>query len=362
MLNYTLVKLFSFKLPSLTSTSSYTSLNYQMPVVSDLTKGNELISKGKYAQAIECFDECVRIFENINQRNNIQYYFAKEKKAFCLFKQSSIDLCEKELNEVILLSKRYFRSQVIHAYSNYISFLSFFNISKANQVLDDALNETISQQIKGYFLLERALIAFLNKESLKAIDISRKIMKEWNNDNYLCALNSHNYAIITKNPNFLRRAYGAFCSITNKRHNINYGLTIIELCKQYKNKADNINTYFNDGFIYFNDKNRSDPSVGMFFNLLAKRYEEQYMVLYTEGLYQNALSQFKPNLSPIEKYNHLNIKMAYGTFLLSQKKRSEEGKILVDDSKLKLKQFPQWYSSLSSLYYLKYNIQEQILQ
>lgn len=356
MISHTLNRLFSFKLPL----SPIPIAINKGDILSDFVKGNKLISERKYTQAIDCFDECIKIFKNINQENNIQYYLSKEKKAYCLSQQTACDLFEKELNEVIVLSKKYFPSHLNRAYANYISFLSLTNISKANEILNNIiLKDNIPMEIKGYFLTEKALIAYLTNQSTKAIDITHHIMNEYKHDYYLYAINSHNLGIMTKSLVLIQQAFNIFrdqCSSSSS--NTNYGLTIVELCKQSGiNKKKGTCNYFNYGLSYFSENNKSDPFAKLFFNLLAKRYEEHKMILYTEGLYQNALSIANQSNSPIDEYNHLHIQMSYGNFLLSQKKRSEEGRTIIDKCRPKLNTFPQWYSKLSSLYYLIYDFE-----
>lgn len=360
MISNTLNRLFSFKLPLSPIPIPIPIAINKGDILSDFVKGNKLISEGKYTQAIDCFDECIKIFKNINQENNIQYYLSKEKKAYCLSRQAAYDLFEKELNEVIVLSKKYFPSYLNKAYANYISFLSLTNISKANAILNNIiLKDNVSMEIKGYFLTEKALIAYLTNQSTEAIDITHHIMNEYKHDYYLYAINSHNLGIMTKSLALIQQAFNIFrhqCSSSK----CNYGLTIVELCKQAGiNKKKGTSNYFNYGLSYFSEYNKSDPFSRMFFNLLAKRYEEHKMMLYTEGLYQNALSITNQSNSPIDDYNHLHIQMSYGNFLLSQKKRSEEGRTIIYKCRSKLNTFPEWYSKLSSLYYLIYDFENQ---
>lgn len=339
-------------------------------VLNEFKNGMILYNKGKYENALNQFERCVSIYDNVKQSNISEYYITKQKIALCLYKIGQYNKSEKFLNDIINKTKK---NSIMNSFylSNLIAMMSYCDINKCEYYIDNILHSkyVINTEDKIKFLIEASSIKYSNNKEKEAKDIISSLQS---NDSLLKAMILHNKGIITENKNDIIKAI----DILNKAKNIKKedfieakSLSLVELCKMLinDNEANHPSKlWWKTTLKHFNDNQTNLLSNSLLFNkfisLLGTLYSDLGQTLISEGLFQKSIdfsfmskeidSMYNnPPLINSIKYFTYN---QYGNLLISQEKRALEGnKLLNIASTFNIK---EWYNKLSQLHYLNINL------
>ena len=335
-------------------------------LINEYKIGAQLCSMGKYSQGLEMYKRSAEIYEHANQKKTLEFFLSNMKIAKCFLELSQLDKCEKKLKELNNLSLTIpNNTKEVHEFSlgNLLSFYTYFDINKAETLINQIKFDLLSLSNRQKFYIHSSVIKYCQKKKEESLNILSKVDSK---DEIIKGAILHNQGIITNNPKKIEEAIACFSKADNQNKKIRLkqqALSLVELCEKLKEAnepKDKINYWFKETLNFFS-KNSSEPYLTIFINkylaLLADRYENLGQTLIAEGLYQRSndyshlMNKFR---TPLEKTVKKFTQTEYGNFLLSQQKRSFEGKkILSLSSKDKI---PQWYNDLCKFNYINLNI------
>lgn len=338
-------------------------------MLNEFRNGMNLYNKGRYENALNQFERCVSIYDNVKQCNIREYFITKQKIALCLYKIGNFDKSEKVLLDIIKRTKKQAKIDSFYL-SNLIALTSFCDINKSEYYIDNILHNkyNINKEDRVKFLIEASSIKYSNNKEKEARDIIESLQS---NDSLLKAMIFHNKGIINDRKDDLIKAINILdkAKITKEEFIEAKSLSLVELCNILinNNEANHPSKlWWKTTLKHFNNNPTNLVSNSLLFNkfisLLGTLYSDLDQTLISEGLFQKSIDfsfitkeidtiYTNPPLLNSTKYFTYN---QYGNSLISQEKRALEGNQLLN--KASTFNVKEWYNKLSKLHYLNINI------
>ena len=338
-------------------------------MLNEFSNGMILYNKGRYENALNQFERCISIYDNVKQCNMREYFITKQKIALCLYKMGNYDKSEKVLIDIIKSTKK--KSKIDSFYlSNLIALTSYYDINKSEYYIDNIIHNkyNINKEDRVKFLIEASSIKYSNNKEKEAKNIIESIQS---NDSLFKAMILHNKGIINECKEDLIKAITVLdkAKISKEDFIKAKSLSLVELCNILinNNEANHPSKlWWKTTLNHFNDNQTNLISNSLLFNkfisLLGTLYSDLSQTLISEGLFQKSIDfsfitkeidtlyNNPPLLNSIKFFTYNQ----YGNSLISQEKRSLEGNQLLN--KASTFNVKEWYNKLSQLHYLNINI------
>ena len=339
-----------------------------LKLLNEFKNGISLLTKGKYEYALNQFQRCAFIYENVKQNSIPEYFLAQQKIAFCQYKLKNYYQAEKNLLNLLNQTKQ---NGIVNSYvlSNFLAFLSYIDILKSEFYIDKIKHNLIkiTESHKNQFLLEGSCIKYSTEKKNIAIDLLNQIKT---NNKQLLGIISHNKGIMTQDINQIIQAVKFYDSIPNKKDTNYYSLkslSLVELCNLLQQNTSDNKNMLTMSFQFLSENAKINTKIllllNKFLGLLGNKYADLEQSLIAEGLFQksNDFSFLKEennkiffNNPPLEESVQFFTHQQYGNYLLSQEKRAVEGRKLLNLSSTFNKH--KWYAKLSQLNYFEMNL------